>query len=69
MERRIYAQFFFSATLISRQENLNPRKFLRASKALRKPLTTSGWTRLELPSGKGSRLMSLLGGKQSERSL
>uniref|UniRef100_A0A1I7XB82 Uncharacterized protein n=1 Tax=Heterorhabditis bacteriophora TaxID=37862 RepID=A0A1I7XB82_HETBA len=29
------------------------RRFLRASKALRKPLTTSGWTRLELPSGKG----------------
>uniref|UniRef100_A0A1I7XRH4 Transposase n=1 Tax=Heterorhabditis bacteriophora TaxID=37862 RepID=A0A1I7XRH4_HETBA len=27
--------------------------FLRASKALRKPLTTSGWTRPELPSGKG----------------
>uniref|UniRef100_A0A1I7XGJ4 Transposase n=1 Tax=Heterorhabditis bacteriophora TaxID=37862 RepID=A0A1I7XGJ4_HETBA len=26
--------------------------FLRASKALRKPLTTSGWTRPELPSGK-----------------
>uniref|UniRef100_A0A1I7WJB4 Uncharacterized protein n=1 Tax=Heterorhabditis bacteriophora TaxID=37862 RepID=A0A1I7WJB4_HETBA len=38
-EERIYAQFFFS--------------FLRASKALRKPLTTSGWTRPELPSGKG----------------
>uniref|UniRef100_A0A1I7X6Z4 RBPJ-interacting and tubulin-associated protein n=1 Tax=Heterorhabditis bacteriophora TaxID=37862 RepID=A0A1I7X6Z4_HETBA len=29
-------------------------QFLRASKALRKPLTTSGWTRPELPSGKGS---------------
>uniref|UniRef100_A0A1I7XVZ2 Uncharacterized protein n=1 Tax=Heterorhabditis bacteriophora TaxID=37862 RepID=A0A1I7XVZ2_HETBA len=28
-------------------------KFLRGSKALRKPLTTSGWTRPELPSGKG----------------
>uniref|UniRef100_A0A1I7X504 Uncharacterized protein n=1 Tax=Heterorhabditis bacteriophora TaxID=37862 RepID=A0A1I7X504_HETBA len=28
-----------------------PRKFLRASKALRKPLTTSSWTRPELPSG------------------
>uniref|UniRef100_A0A1I7XBS8 Uncharacterized protein n=1 Tax=Heterorhabditis bacteriophora TaxID=37862 RepID=A0A1I7XBS8_HETBA len=27
--------------------------FLRASKALRKPLTASGWTRPELPSGKG----------------
>uniref|UniRef100_A0A1I7X4J0 Uncharacterized protein n=1 Tax=Heterorhabditis bacteriophora TaxID=37862 RepID=A0A1I7X4J0_HETBA len=27
-------------------------EFLRASKALRKPLTTSGWTRPELPSGK-----------------
>uniref|UniRef100_A0A1I7X170 Secreted protein n=1 Tax=Heterorhabditis bacteriophora TaxID=37862 RepID=A0A1I7X170_HETBA len=27
------------------------REFLRASKALRKPLTTSGWTRPELPSG------------------
>uniref|UniRef100_A0A1I7XHC7 Uncharacterized protein n=1 Tax=Heterorhabditis bacteriophora TaxID=37862 RepID=A0A1I7XHC7_HETBA len=27
--------------------------FLRASKALRKPLTTSGWTRPELPSGMG----------------
>uniref|UniRef100_A0A1I7WNX8 Uncharacterized protein n=1 Tax=Heterorhabditis bacteriophora TaxID=37862 RepID=A0A1I7WNX8_HETBA len=26
--------------------------FLWASKALRKPLTTSGWTRPELPSGK-----------------
>uniref|UniRef100_A0A1I7WRE3 Uncharacterized protein n=1 Tax=Heterorhabditis bacteriophora TaxID=37862 RepID=A0A1I7WRE3_HETBA len=25
--------------------------FLRASKALRKPLTTSGWTRPQLPSG------------------
>uniref|UniRef100_A0A1I7X9H1 ANAPC4_WD40 domain-containing protein n=1 Tax=Heterorhabditis bacteriophora TaxID=37862 RepID=A0A1I7X9H1_HETBA len=29
------------------------RGFLRASKALRKPLTTSGWTRPELLSGKG----------------
>uniref|UniRef100_A0A1I7XQ61 Uncharacterized protein n=1 Tax=Heterorhabditis bacteriophora TaxID=37862 RepID=A0A1I7XQ61_HETBA len=29
-------------------------EFLRASKALRKPLTTSGWTRPELPSGEGS---------------
>uniref|UniRef100_A0A1I7XDN4 Uncharacterized protein n=1 Tax=Heterorhabditis bacteriophora TaxID=37862 RepID=A0A1I7XDN4_HETBA len=28
-------------------------QFLRASKALRKPLTMSGWTRPELPSGKG----------------
>uniref|UniRef100_A0A1I7WPJ2 Uncharacterized protein n=1 Tax=Heterorhabditis bacteriophora TaxID=37862 RepID=A0A1I7WPJ2_HETBA len=28
------------------------RRFLRASKALRKPLTTSGWKRPELPSGK-----------------
>uniref|UniRef100_A0A1I7XQS7 Transposase n=1 Tax=Heterorhabditis bacteriophora TaxID=37862 RepID=A0A1I7XQS7_HETBA len=27
------------------------RRFLRASKALRKPLTTSGWTRPQLPSG------------------
>uniref|UniRef100_A0A1I7XB33 Transmembrane protein n=1 Tax=Heterorhabditis bacteriophora TaxID=37862 RepID=A0A1I7XB33_HETBA len=27
--------------------------FLRASKALRKPLTTSGWTRPQLPSGYG----------------
>uniref|UniRef100_A0A1I7X213 Uncharacterized protein n=1 Tax=Heterorhabditis bacteriophora TaxID=37862 RepID=A0A1I7X213_HETBA len=27
--------------------------FLRASKALRKPLATSGWTRPELPSGNG----------------
>uniref|UniRef100_A0A1I7WQU2 Uncharacterized protein n=1 Tax=Heterorhabditis bacteriophora TaxID=37862 RepID=A0A1I7WQU2_HETBA len=27
--------------------------FLRASKGLRKPLTMSGWTRPELPSGKG----------------
>uniref|UniRef100_A0A1I7WYW3 Secreted protein n=1 Tax=Heterorhabditis bacteriophora TaxID=37862 RepID=A0A1I7WYW3_HETBA len=26
-------------------------EFLRASKAFRKPLTTSGWTRPELPSG------------------
>uniref|UniRef100_A0A1I7X7F3 Uncharacterized protein n=1 Tax=Heterorhabditis bacteriophora TaxID=37862 RepID=A0A1I7X7F3_HETBA len=26
-------------------------EFLRASKALRKPLTTSGWTRPEIPSG------------------
>uniref|UniRef100_A0A1I7XP61 Transmembrane protein n=1 Tax=Heterorhabditis bacteriophora TaxID=37862 RepID=A0A1I7XP61_HETBA len=28
-------------------------EFLRLSKALRKPLSTSGWTRPELPSGKG----------------
>uniref|UniRef100_A0A1I7X2D9 Uncharacterized protein n=1 Tax=Heterorhabditis bacteriophora TaxID=37862 RepID=A0A1I7X2D9_HETBA len=28
-------------------------QFLRASKALRKPLTTSGWTRPDLSSGKG----------------
>uniref|UniRef100_A0A1I7WU41 Uncharacterized protein n=1 Tax=Heterorhabditis bacteriophora TaxID=37862 RepID=A0A1I7WU41_HETBA len=27
------------------------QRSLRASKALRKPLTTSGWTRPELPSG------------------
>uniref|UniRef100_A0A1I7XNB9 Transposase n=1 Tax=Heterorhabditis bacteriophora TaxID=37862 RepID=A0A1I7XNB9_HETBA len=38
---------------IGRQVWKTPSNFLRASKALRKPLTTSGWTRPELPSGYG----------------
>uniref|UniRef100_A0A1I7XCG8 Uncharacterized protein n=1 Tax=Heterorhabditis bacteriophora TaxID=37862 RepID=A0A1I7XCG8_HETBA len=33
---------FISASLISLQQKPNQRKFLRASKALREPLTTSG---------------------------
>uniref|UniRef100_A0A1I7WLE0 Uncharacterized protein n=1 Tax=Heterorhabditis bacteriophora TaxID=37862 RepID=A0A1I7WLE0_HETBA len=42
-------------------------KFLRASKALRKPLTMSGWTRPELPSGKGSLSVGRVWQEEGER--